>query len=122
MPCGLLGCTADQIIGIIGTIVATGGSLFTGLWSVISVIFGLFWTLISIIGAIIGIILNPYLFLMVIFTCSHFYTATVSHTRKDIIINYGKYYYYVGKGIWHALMQLYQLVIWILNTITNMIP
>ncbi len=116
---------------IINAIIMGVTAFLSGIWAMLSALLTavhlgfipvLLDYLYSFVTFIITILVNPFLLLMIVFAASHYYTALMSHSRKEIVINYFKFIGIAFKAGWNGLMMIYQLVIWVLNTITNMIP
>ena len=95
--------------------------IITFLLSAIGTVTDLIGFLITDLGIIISVILDPFLLLMIIFTISHFYTVIVSKTRKELIINYFKFFKMAGSGMYTAINAFIPLIIGIVQGVIGLI-
>jgi len=93
----------------------------TGLLQFLVTVFDFFGILFTDIKIVIGIILNPYLFLMVIFTIAHIYVLLMSQTRKRIIVNYFVFFQKTANGIYNVIVAIILTISAILSNIASVL-
>ncbi len=65
----------------------------------------------------------PYLVVTwIVIILPNFYTAYMSNTIRELVLNYGMYFIAIGKGAVSIGRYIFQTVIWFLNAIFNLIP
>lgn len=70
---------------------------------------------------LIGLIINPILLLMVVLTLSNIYVVLKSHTRKEIILNYGSFFGMFASVCYSALIAIIPIISLVISSIVGLI-
>lgn len=95
--------------------------LVTGIVSFIDIVWTLLSFIITDIGLIISIIFNPFLFLMIVLTLANIYTVIKSKTRREIIVNYGKFFSMTANAIFNTISAAIPVIMSLIQSVTGLI-
>lgn len=95
--------------------------LVTGIVSFIDIVWTLLSFIITDIGLIISIIFNPFLFLMIVLTLANIYTVVKSKTRREIIVNYGKFFSMTANAIFTTISAAIPVIMSLIQSVTGLI-
>lgn len=86
----------------------------TGVWDLLIYI-------ITDIIIIIGIILNPFLFLAVILVLANIYVIIKAKTKSEVVQYYGQFLSMTATGIYTVIISVTPIIISIVSTISNLV-
>jgi len=117
----LLGETFDNIIGIISSIAGGIVGFFGAIIGFIGKLLTILYYLFTGLEIIIAIVLNPYLLGLFILGTAFYYASFTAKTRKELMMQTGIYYKYVGEALLKIAYGVYTLVVRIVVGIIDMI-
>ena len=95
--------------------------MVTGLASFVVMIWALLSFIITDIGIIISIILDPFLFLMVVLTLANIYTVMISKTRREIVTNYGRFFSIAASASYNTIVAVVPVITSLYSSVIGLI-